>query len=124
MIAEKQTKTDLGKIKIHTRAISSIASIATTQIEGVLRIYSGPVGKLLELLGKDPNCNAVKVTLKENNEVDISVPIVVEYDEDVPRVANLVQENIRQAIEKMTGLAPVDINVKVKGVEKSQRRKS
>jgi len=120
MIAEKQTKTDLGKIKIHTEAISSIASIATTGIKGVLRIYKSPIFRLADFLGPDAGHKSVKVTLRENNEVDINVPIVVEYGQDVPHVANMVQENIRQAIEKMTGLVPMEINIKVKGVEKVQ----
>ena len=121
-MTEKQTKTDLGRIKIHSHAISSIASIATMEVEGVLRIYSGPVGKLCGFLGLESDCDAVRVDLKESNEVDISVSVIVEYGRDIPSVANHVQENIRQAIEKMTGLAPVNIDVKVKGIEKPQRR--
>ena len=118
MITEKQAKTDLGNIKIHTRAIRTIAAIAAMEVEGVSRIYTGPVGRLYEFLGRDRNYAAVKVDLKENNEIDIAVSIVVEYGRDIPRVANFVQENIRQAIEKMTGLMPLNIDVKVKGIEK------
>lgn len=123
MIYEKQAKTDLGKIKIHVQAVSSIASIAAMEIEGVVRIYAGGVAKLWEFFGSQTNYAAVKIELKENNEINIGIPIIVEYGQDVPRVANLVQENVRQAVEKMTGLIPVNIDVKVKGIEKPQRRK-
>ena len=122
MIMEKQAKTDLGKIKIHVQAISSIASIAALEIEGVIRIYSGPAVKLLEFLGRENIHPAVKIDLKETNEINIGIPIIVEYGQDVPRVANLVQENVRQAVEKMTGLIPVNIDVKVKGIEKAQAK--
>jgi uncharacterized alkaline shock family protein YloU len=122
MITEKETRTDLGKIKIHTHAISSMAYIAAMEIEGVLRIYRGPAPALLEFFGKDAKFAAVKISLRENNEIDISIPIVVEYGQDVPRIANLVQENIKQAVEKMTGLVPVHIDVKVKGIEKGQAK--
>jgi len=118
MIGEKQAKTDLGKIKIHIKAIRSISAIATMEVEGVLRIYSGAVGRLLEILGKDKNAAAIKVDLKETNEVGIAVSIVVEYGQDLPRVANNVQENIKHSVEKMTGLNPVAIDVKVKSVER------
>jgi len=118
MIAEKQAKTDLGRIKIHTDAINSMALIAAKEVEGVVGVSSGAVGKLCKFLGVDSNCSGVKVDLKENNEVDIVVSIVVEYGKDVPRVAHQVQENIRQAIEKMTGLIPANIDVKVKGIER------
>lgn len=125
MMGEKQTKTDLGKIKIHYNAISSIAAIATMEVNGVLRLHTTTLfGKVLKFFGKDPRGGAVSVDLKENNEVDIGVSVVVEYGQDVPRVANNVQENIRQAIEKMTGLAPANIDVKVKGVEKIKGRAS
>jgi len=119
MIGEKQAKTDLGKIKIHIKAIRSIAAISTMEVDGVLRIYSGTIGKLFELFGKDRNAAAIKVDLKETNEVGIIVSIVVEYGQDLPKVANNVQESIRHAIEKMTGLNPVNIDVKVKSVERS-----
>jgi len=117
-MGEKHTKTDLGKIKIHIKAIRSISAIATMEVEGVLRIYTGTIGMFLEILGKDKNAAAIKVDLKETNEVGIAVSIVVEYGQDLPRVANNVQENIRHSIEKMTGLNPVTIDVKVKSVER------
>ncbi len=118
MVAEKQANTDLGKIRIHTQAINSIASIATKEVNGVAGLYAGHCAKLYELIGMNLGCSAVKVELKENNEVNIVISIVVEYGQDVPKVANNVQENVRQAVEKMTGLIPGNIDVKVKGIEK------
>lgn len=123
MVAEKQSKTDLGRIKIHTHAVSSIAAIAAMEVDGVLKIQPGLIGKLYGFFGGNPNFIGVRVVLKENNEVDISTSIVVAYGQDVPKVANFVQENVRQAIEKMTSLIPANIDVKVKGIEKVLRRK-
>ena len=120
MIGAKQAKTDLGKIKIHVKAIRSIAAIAIMEVEGVLKIYTGTAGKLFEFLGRDRNAAAINVILRENNEVGISASIVVEYGYDLPRVASYVQENIKTAVEKMTGLIPVNIDVKVKSVEKKR----
>lgn len=119
MIGEKQTKTDLGKIKIHIKAIRSMAAIAAMEVEGVLRIYTGTIGRLFEMIGKDRNTAAIKVDLKENNEIGLAVSVVVEYGQDIPKIANLVQESIRAAIEKMSGLNPVSIDVKIKSIEKS-----
>jgi len=120
MVSEKQAKTDLGRIKIHVKAIRSIAAIATMEVEGVLRIYAGTIGSLFEMLGKDRNAAAIKVELKENNEVGIAVSIVVEYGQDLPRTAGYVQESIRNAVERMTGLVPANIDVKVKSIEKKK----
>ena len=119
MIGEKQTKTDLGKIKIHIKAIRSMAAIATMEVDGVLRIYTGTIGKLFDMIGKDSNAAAIKVDLKENNEIGLAVSIVVEYGQDIPKIAGLVQENIRRAIEGMSGLNPNTIDVKIKSIEKS-----
>jgi len=120
MIGEKETKTDMGKIKIHSKAIRSIAAIAAMEVEGVLMIYSGSLGKILEIIGKDMNFMAIKVDLKANNEIDMSIAIAVEYGRDIPKVAADVQENIRYNLEKMTGLIPVNIDVKVKTIEKKK----
>ncbi|MCX5680224.1 MAG: Asp23/Gls24 family envelope stress response protein [Candidatus Omnitrophica bacterium] len=46
----------------------------------------------------------------------LSASIVVEYGSDIPRIADEVQDNVKRAVEKMTGLVLSAVDVIVEGV--------
>ena len=43
----------------------------------------------------------------------MGITIIVQYGVSIPDVASLVQENIRTAIEEMTGLLVNEVNVSI-----------
>ena len=57
----------------------------------------------------------MKVEVGET-EAAVDLYIVVKYGVRIPDVALAVQENVKQAIETMTGLSVVEINIHVQGV--------
>ncbi|MBI4708558.1 MAG: Asp23/Gls24 family envelope stress response protein [Candidatus Omnitrophica bacterium] len=111
------SRTDLGSIKIHKNVIASISSLAAIEIEGVKRIGGNFKSVLLELAGKK-NLAAIHVEINKNEEVKVDVPLVIRYGFNIPEVANKVQENVRNALEKMTNLSVKDINISVQGIER------
>ena len=118
MIRHDEKGTDYGFIKIHKNVIAQVACIAAKEVEGISRISTNLLARGVNLLTKGKiKIYPVKIELKQNNEVSISISIVVHYGVNIPTVALNVQENIKKAIEKMTGLYPTDINIKVKGVD-------
>lgn len=114
---KEESHTDLGAIRIHKNVIASIASLAATEIEGVKRIGGDFKSGLLELIGKKTTL-AIKVEIDKNDGVKVEVPLVIKYGSNIPDVANKVQENIRNALEKMTNLAIKDININVQCIER------
>ncbi|MDD5432897.1 MAG: Asp23/Gls24 family envelope stress response protein [Candidatus Omnitrophica bacterium] len=112
-----ESRTDLGTIKIHKNVVASVASIAATEIEGVKRIGVSFRSSLLELLGKKDLSN-IKVEFDKNYGVKIEVPLVIQYGYNIPEIANKAQENIRQALEKMTNLSIKDIDISIQSIEK------
>ena len=42
--------------------------------------------------------------------------IVVEYGVEIPSLCEKIQANVKKAVETMTGLRPVEINVHIQGV--------
>lgn len=113
----KETRTDLGTIKIHKNVIASIASLAAAEIEGVKRVGRAYKLNLLELVAKK-YLSGIKVDIDKNEEVRIEVPLVIKYEFNIPDVANKVQENVRTSLEKMTNLLIKDININVQGVDR------
>jgi len=112
-----ESRNELGVLRIHKNVISSIASIAATEIEGVKRVGRDLTSGLAELLGKKI-FSAIKVEISRNEEVKIQIPLIIKYGYNIPEIANRVQENVRLALEKMSNLSIKEINVNVQGIER------
>jgi uncharacterized alkaline shock family protein YloU len=113
---DKAEKTDLGLVKIKNEVIASIAGLAAKEVKGVSDIGCGLIDNIYKIFKPDCTGWGVKVDIDEN-KLKLNVPVIVEYGVDIPQVAMLVQENVRSAIEKMTGLNAVEINVNIQGVK-------
>ncbi len=114
---KEESQTDLGNIRIHKNVIASIASIAAVEIEGVKRIGGDFRSGILELIGKKA-LMAIKVNIDKNDEIRLEVPLVIKYGFNIPDIANKAQENIRNALEKMTNLSIKYININVQSIER------
>jgi uncharacterized alkaline shock family protein YloU len=115
----EESRTDLGTIRIHKNVIGSIAAIAAMEIEGVKRVGGNFKSGLVELMGKK-YLSAVNVDINKNDEVKVDIPLIIKYEYNIPEIANRVQENVRNSLEKMTNLSIKDINVNVQGIERGQ----
>ena len=113
------TKTDFGIVKIHKKVISSIAAIATKEVEGVIKIGGNLRSYIFEMLKKSDD-SGIYVEIDKNNEVKITIPVVIKYGYNLPQVAGQIQDNVRKAIEKMTDLSLKEINIEVQGIERGQ----
>ncbi|MDD4979950.1 MAG: Asp23/Gls24 family envelope stress response protein [Candidatus Omnitrophica bacterium] len=114
---KEESQTDLGKIRIHKNVIASIASLAAVEIEGVKRIGKDLKSGILELIGQK-SATAIDVQIDKNEEIRVEIPLVIKYGSNIPEVANKAQENVRNALEKMTSLSIKYININVQGIER------
>ena len=105
----------LGTIRIADEVVSIIAGLAATEIEDIAGMSGGLVGGIAEMLGRKNFSKGVKVEVGER-EAAIDLYIIVKYGVRIPDVALAAQENIKRAIETMTGLSVVEVNVHVQGV--------
>ncbi|UOF90112.1 Asp23/Gls24 family envelope stress response protein [Fodinisporobacter ferrooxydans] len=109
------TTTEQGNIKIANEVIEVIAGLAATEVQGVAGMSGGIVGGIAELLGRKNLSKGVKVEVGQK-QCAVDVSIVAEYGVRIPEVAGDIQQNVKQAIESMTGLEVVEVNVHVLGV--------
>jgi uncharacterized alkaline shock family protein YloU len=114
-IAPDYEKTDLGSIQIAPEVIEIIAGLATVEVAGVAGMSGGFAGGIAELLGRKNLSKGVKVEVGQR-EAAIDVSIVIEYGHRIPEVASDIQQNVKQAIESMTGLNVVEVNVHIHDV--------
>ncbi|CUH94299.1 hypothetical protein P22_0365 [Propionispora sp. 2/2-37] len=115
----KNETNDVGSIRIADEVVGIIAGMAATEISGVAGMSGGLVGGIAEMLGKKNLAKGVKVEVGEK-EAAVDLYIIVEYGVRIPDVALQVQENVKRAIEMMTGLDVVEINIHIQGVGFSQ----
>jgi len=75
----------------------------------------GIAGGIAEMLGRKNLSKGVKVEVGEH-EAAVDLFIIVNYGISIPEVANNIQNNVKQAIEGMTGLDVEEVNIHVLGV--------
>ncbi|HHT48158.1 MAG TPA: Asp23/Gls24 family envelope stress response protein [Firmicutes bacterium] len=105
-----------GSIRIANEVVGVIAGLAAMEVKGVYGMSGGMVDGITELLKKKNLSKGVRVEVGEK-EAAIDLSIIVEYGSKIPEVAVGVQENVKRAIESMTGLTVVEVNVHIQGVE-------
>ena len=104
-------------IKISNDVIAVIAGVAVSEVSGVAEMAGGFAGGITEVLsGKKNLAKGIKVEVGEK-ETKIDVNIVVEYGTRIPDVAFEIQNRVKKAVENMTGLKVIEVNVHVQGVK-------
>lgn len=114
-MAEKKDRTELGDVRIANEVVGVIAGLAATDVDGVAGMSGGIAGGIAEMLGRKNLSKGVKVEVGEE-QAAIDLFVVVEYGVRIPDIAWQIQENVKRAIETMTGLEVVEVNVHVQGV--------
>ncbi|MDZ4198145.1 MAG: Asp23/Gls24 family envelope stress response protein [Kiritimatiellia bacterium] len=114
---------DRQSIRIHNSVIAVIARIAALKVPGVHDLAGSFVDGIVGIVGKQTLEKGVHVTVEEN-VVTLDVHVIVEYGSFIPKVAWQVQNDVRIAVEKMTGKSVKTVLVIVQGVHvpESSRR--
>ena len=112
---EEKVVDGLGAVKVADEVVSIIAGVAASEIEGIAGMSGGIVGGIADMLGRKNLAKGVKVEVGET-ETSVNLYIIVKYGAKIPEVAISVQESVKNAIETMTGLKVVEVNVHVQGV--------
>lgn len=103
------------KVKIANEVIATIAGIAASEVENVTSMSGGLADGIASILGRKNLSKGVKVEVG-SSEAIIDVSVVVEYGCKIHKVAKEIQDKVRNAVEEMTGLHVVEVNVNVLGV--------
>ena len=114
-----------GTVSFATDVVATIAGLAANEIEGVASM-TNPNSSFADILSRKSSRNytrGVKVDIA-NNKVAVDVTIIVDYGSPVPDVARSIQENVKKAIETMSGLDVLNVDVHVQGVSFEKENKA
>ncbi len=103
----------LGDIKISNEVVGTIASLAASDVEGIVGLVSK--FSLGEMLGRKDADRGVVVTI-ENTRVSVHVEVNVQYGVNIYDVCHRLQRKIKDSVEEMTGLVVDRVNVDVRGI--------
>jgi uncharacterized alkaline shock family protein YloU len=108
-----------GKTTIADSVVATIAGIAAREVEGVYAMGGGPsraVGAVRDRVARSADhTRGVKVEVGEH-QAAVDLDLVVEYGTEIGDAADEIRSNVTAAVERMTGLEVVEINVNVRDV--------
>ena len=117
-----------GTVSFATDVIATIVGLATTEVEGVNSMYGGSTTSLADIFTRRSNntkglTRGVRVDMADN-ALSVAVSIIVDYGFPVPEIARSIQENVKKAVETMSGLTVTSVNVHVQGVNFDREMKA
>ena len=112
--------TPSSNITYNNEVVAIIAGLAANEVEGI----AGMCTVSGSIMNKNRNVTkGVKVEVG-TEEVAVDLYVIVEYGIPIQRAAADAQENVRKAIESMTGLHVVRVDVHVQSVSFEQDKKA
>ena len=114
-------KEKIGEVQIADEVVAIIAGMAATDVRGVASMAGNITNELVGKLGMKNLSKGVKVDVTEEH-VSVDLSLNIRYGYNIPSVSEQVQEKVSTAIENMTGLTVLDVNVKIAGVNMDEGR--
>ncbi len=111
-VYEKDT---IGEVQIADEVVAIIAGLAATEVEGVASMAGNITNEWVSKLGMKNLSKGVKVDVTEEH-VSVDLSLTIKYGYSIPAVSEKVQEKVKTAIENMTGLSVLDVNIKIAGM--------
>lgn len=111
-----------GTISYSEDVIAIISGLAASEVKGVAGMSGGLKSGIGELLGRKDLAKGIKANI-QNSDVAIDVNIIVHYGTIISEVAQEIQKSVKRAVEGMTGLKVIGVNVNVQGVQVSTEDK-
>lgn len=104
-----------GSVMISEDVVSAIAEHAVADVEGVAGIITKPGADIADLISINWG-KGIKILIAQDNSLTIHCSISICYGQSVVDTAAAVQAAIINAVESMTGVKVIAVNVNVCGI--------
>lgn len=116
-----QEDESIGTVKIADDVVAMIAGIAATEVEGVNAMAGNITNELMSRVGVNKLTKGVKVEVRQG-QVTVDLAVTMEYGYNIPATCQKVQAKVKNAIENMTGLSVIDVNIRIAGINMQQTK--
>ena len=118
---ETRLSTQEGKISVAHGVVQKIAGVACREVAGVYAMGTGGTRAFGAIRERIPGSSGPNVAQGVGVEVGetqaaIDLDIVIEYGVSIADLGRSIQRNVKQSVERMTGLEVVEVNVAVDDV--------
>lgn len=110
------TEANGGMIRIADDVVAVIAGMTASKVPGISSMSAGMTEGLAKRVSGKNLTKGVHVEVGEQETV-VDLRVIVEYGREIPAVCRELQYEVKEAVENMTGLHVVQVNVKVEGVD-------
>jgi uncharacterized alkaline shock family protein YloU len=113
--------TSQGKTTVSSSVVQKVAGIAAHEISGVHALGGGLARAFGEIRGRIPGSAGASHTSGVTVEVGekqaaIDLDLIVEYGASIVELAKAVRRNVIGAVEQMTGLEVIEVNIAVNDI--------
>lgn len=106
--------TDNNSITYANEVLAIIAGVAASEVEGIASMCNNT--GISDILGRNRNITRGVHVDVGTEEVSVDLYVIIEYGTPIQTAAYDVQESVSKAIETMTGMHVVRVDVHVQGV--------
>ncbi len=110
-------QSEKGTTTIADSVVAKIAALAAREIDGVHHLKAPSAGGTMsdiatKVTGGDERGAGVSVEVGER-EAAVDLGMTVQYQVNIPKVAEAVRQNIISRVQSMTGLTVTEVNITV-----------
>jgi uncharacterized alkaline shock family protein YloU len=105
-----------GAVRVANEVIASIAAMAAQEIDGVTGMDEAHARRVGDWIKRQTAHDGVRVLVDTGKAIHLEVFLTVDAKAVIPEVAELVQANVVEAVERMLGLDVAEVNVFVSSI--------
>ena len=110
-----------GTVRIADDVVAMIAALAATEVDGVAAMAGNLTNELLSRVGVRGLSKGSKVEVS-GKKVKVELAITMEYGYNIPATCQRVQTRVKNAIENMTGLEVLAVNISIAGINVTKEK--
>lgn len=111
---------ELGSIHISQKVISTIAAVTALSASSVVSLGANLKETAAAKIGRAGSDKGVDTSITDDNQVEITVRLIVRHGCRIPDLALQVQKSIRDAVELLTGCHVQAVHIVVQNIEFSK----
>ena len=104
-----------GNVKIADDVIAKIAAVTAQKVEGVIETSLSFKSGVVDMFGGKNQTKGVKVSVGESEAI-IDMYVTIAYGKNIINICKNIQNKVKEAIENMTDLNVIEVNVHVNGI--------
>lgn len=110
-------KNELGTVTISEDLVATVAGYAAVENYGIVGMCARTAGDaIVELFGGENMQKGVLVERVNEEQVDVTLHVALQYGVSLPAVSQNTKQNVRYRIEEMTGVKVRNVNIYVESI--------